>query len=276
MTIIGSRFEHDCVWRYIEVSVSSIEELEQELKKAQKSNETIYVCWMFVNNLTGKVFDVCSIGELCHKYGAYYICDMTAAIGHQNLLKDLDKWCDCCFASAHKFGCEKGQGFMWVSDNFAKHLQSTNSSKSQYGLLHGTVNVPAACAVASGMKCANQYLDDDLNLYNELNRYLRNCLQEKGLEFSLCDGFGTPAINLLHLQGINADALQNYLSTKNVYVGIAASACAEDKDKYRVTNAFYIPDEIARESIRVSYSPDSNKYDINSLVDGIVEFKNKF
>ena len=75
--------------------------------------------------------------------------------------------------------------------------------------------------------------------------------------------------------GCNADVLVQYLSSKGIYVGLAHSACSADAD-YRVTQAFGISKETAERCIRVSFSEDNTFEDIDALVDGIKEFKEKF
>ena len=75
--------------------------------------------------------------------------------------------------------------------------------------------------------------------------------------------------------GCNADALVQYLSLKSIYVSLAHSACSADAD-YRVTEAFGISKETAEQCIRVSFSEDSTFNDIDALVNGIKEFKEKF
>ena len=82
------------------------------------------------------------------------------------------------------------------------------------------------------------------------------------------------ATGLYHV-GCNADALVHYLSTKQIYVGLAHSACSDDAD-YRVVKALGVPVEYAERCIRVSFSEDSTFNDIDALVNGIKEFKEKF
>ena len=85
----------------------------------------------------------------------------------------------------------------------------------------------------------------------------------------------TYAINAIRLPGFNADALQQYLASKQIYVSIGGSACAEKHD-YRVLNAYGLSNDEASEVIRVSFGEDSSIEDVKALVDGIKEFKEKF
>ena len=91
MIFIGSIYEHDSIARWTDIFVSTMEELEEILKK---TDETKFVFWLGVSNITGEIFPIDKVGYLCHKYNAFYICDETAAIGHITIDPDIDKWCE--------------------------------------------------------------------------------------------------------------------------------------------------------------------------------------
>src|SRR5699024_3317301 len=112
--------------------VHDIGELERVLQMYPEEDKI--VCWMMVNNITGVVFNVEEIGSLCHKYGAYYIMDTVATIGHYPISNDLESFCDCIITSAHKYGGPQGTGCMWISDRFAKFLGLSDDSHNEYNL----------------------------------------------------------------------------------------------------------------------------------------------
>lgn len=266
---VGGAYEHDSVDRFlIEHNLHNIEELEETLKTFTPTGMNPFVFWQGVNNVTGRIFDVETIGRLCHKYGAFFVCDMTAMIGHAPIPSKLDEWCDCAFWSGHKIGTELGIGAMWIGDEFNSWLDDFK--------LHGTPNVAGALAIACAIEDAVDNLDCNLGMYNVLYENMIYVMTDNHIDFEVvCNGFKTTAINAIRLKGINADALQQYLASKQIYVGIGASACAEAHD-YRVLNAFGLTDEEASEVIRVSFGEDSMVDDVNKLVEGIKEFKEKY
>ena len=120
---------------------------------------------------------------------------------------------------------------------------------------------------------------DNISHYQKLNDYLLKCFETEEGTFRLVDfrlpiDGGICATELLNV-GCNADALVQYLSSKSIYVGLAHSACS-DYTNYRVTRGLGIPDKFAEQCIRVSFSEDSTFNDIDALVNGIKEFKEKF
>ena len=267
--ILGSAYEHDCFNRWLDYRLT-------EYPTDQISKNDI-ICWMMVNNISGQVFNVEEIGSLCHKYGAYYIMDAVAAIGHYPINNNLESFCDCLITSAHKYGGPQGTGCMWVSDRFAKFLGLSNDSHEEYGLLRGTPSVSAAVAMSYAMENAIKNLDNKQKYWELYLSYLIDKLYSNGVDVNVVCGEKTKthAINTLYLPNINADVLTQYLSSKSIYISPGHSACA-DNDDYRVLAAFGLTKEEASQTVRISFGESTTQEDIDALVDGIVEFNNLF
>lgn len=270
--IITSPYEHDAVYKWSDY-VSDINNLKEILSREYDCA----VCWMYVNNLTGEIFNAKEIGNMCLNEYGYYIMDCTASIGHIEMPEGLENYCDCVVASAHKFHGPKGTGFMWISDRLAYRVGlHINDSHDEYGLIAGTPDVPNIIAMTNALEYSTLGIPDKEKKWKELIYYLMKSLQDKGVDAHLFVPLHkTYAINAITLPGINADALVQYLSSKQVYVTLMHSACAEDAD-YRVANAYGYNSKDASETIRVSLCEDNYIEDINALVDGIVEFKEMF
>lgn len=265
---VCSIYEHDAMWRFAD-QWGNIDSLKHVIQTYHGDKQLI-VCLMGVNNVTGQVMLVEEIGRLCKKYNAFFVCDMTAMIGHAPIPTGIDDWCSCVFWSGHKLGTELGIGAMWVSDRLDKWL---NGFK-----LHGTPNLAGALAIANATEDAIGNVKDNVHHWVDLYCYLKKELEENGIEYSVVIGGAewskwTPAINAIRLPGFNADALQQYLASKQIYVSIGGSACAEKHD-YRILETGYnLTKQEASEVIRISFGVDSNVEDIEVLVEGIKNFK---
>ena len=276
MKIIGSIYEHDAIFRYLDLYVHDIGELERVLQMYPEEDKI--VCWMMVNNITGAVFNVEQIGKMCRDAGAYYIMDAVAAIGHYPISNNLESFCDCLITSAHKYGGLQGTGCMWVSDRFAKFLELSDDSHEEYGLIHGTPNVSAAVAMSLAMRHAVREAKTNNIVWGQLVNYMCTKLSENGIFHHIQDIENTNktyAINALYLPNINGDALTQYLSSKSIYISPGHSACASNED-YRVLEAFNLTKEQASQTVRISFGESTTQEDIDALVQGIVEFKNLF
>ena len=273
-----SPWEHDSFFRYTDANniVSDLDELKSWLKIALPSVvDDFYVSrpvvmWQAVQNITGEIFPVEEIGKLCHEHDAFYICDMTAMIGHVPIPANIDQWCDCAVWSGHKLGTELGIGAMWISDRLDEWL---NGFK-----LHGTPNLAGALAMTQAVEnaCDKENLTKQEHEWFDLRLYLEQLFLEQDIEFEYVGELIVPkltnAINAIRLPGFNADALQQYLASKQIYVSIGGSACTEKHD-YRVLNAYGLSNDESSEVVRVSFGEDSSVEDVEALVEGIKNFK---
>lgn len=269
---LGGSYEHDAIWQFIDDARKDIYSLEHAIRTYHGSKRLI-ASLMGVNNLTGEIMPIEEIGKLCHEHGAFYICDMTAMIGKVPIPANIDQWCDCAVWSGHKLGTELGIGAMWVSDRLDKWL---NGFK-----LHGTPNLVGALALTQAVEdaCDKENLTKQEHEWFDLRLYLEQLFFEQDIEFEYAGELIVPkltnAIHAIRLPGFNADALQQYLASKQIYVSIGGSACTEKHD-YRVLNAYGLSNDEASEVIRVSFGEDSSVEDVGALVEGIKEFRDTY
>lgn len=267
-----SKYEHDSVFDYCGDVFSTINRLKDWMEPKE-----IYL-HQYVNQLTGTVFPIESIGKQVQSTGAFFGSDFTAAIGHYPILDNLDSFCDAVWFSGHKFGCEPGIGAIWLSDRLFKYLEGSEDSRNNYGLLHGTPNVSAAVAMSYAMEHAvSNALSNWVNHRGLINQLIFD-LWDKDIEAKIITDehlMKTRSINAIYLPNINADALVQYLSTKSIYISPGHSACA-DNDDYRVLETFNLTKEQASQTVRISFGEDTNMEDIDALLNGIMEFKEMF
>lgn len=261
-------YEHDSVYDLVDMDGYSFVHY----------SDGIAIFQQWVNPVTGIVFDIPGIrkgiGEDC------FLCmDATAGIGKVELESEIVNSVDAIWFSGHKFHGPKTGGILWVSDRLSKALYLSDDSRNEYGLKHGTLDVPSFMAMVCALDCAITSEGNNITHYQKLNNYLLKYFEREEKIYRLVD-FRLPidgqicATELLNV-GCNADALVQYLSSGWIYVGLAHSACSADAD-YRVTRELGIPDKFAEQCIRVSFSEDSTFNDIDALVNGIKEFKEKF
>lgn len=261
-------YEHDSVYDLVDMDGYSF---------VHYSNGTaIFQQW--VNPVTSIVFDIPGIRKALGN-DCFLCMDATAGIGKRFLTQAIVNSVDATWFSGHKFHGPKTGGILWVSDRLSEALFLSDDSRNEYGLKHGTLDVPSFVATTHALEYAISSESGNIYRYQKLNDYLFKHFETEERTFKLVD-FRLPidgqicATELLNV-GCNADALVQYLSSKSIYVGLAHSACSAYAD-YRVTRGLGIPDKFAEQCIRVSFSEDSTFNDIDALVNGIKEFKEKF
>ena len=268
-----SYIEHDSVGQSAEYFLPC-----ESFKKMNWLHDDL-VLHQYVNQLTGTVFPIESIGKQVQSTGAFFGSDFTAAIGHYPLPNNFESFCDAVWFSGHKFGCEQGIGAIWLSDRLFKYLGGSEDSRNEYGLIHGTPNVSAAVAMSYAMEHAIEEVWVMEAKTQNLVFYLQRMLNKNNIEYHVvCDDQPkTYAINALYLPKFNADALVNFLSSKGIYISPGHSACSNDAvEASRVLEAFGLTKQEASQTVRVSFGLNTSQEDINALSNGIIEFKRLF
>lgn len=261
--VIGSKYEHDSFDKFLMTRVANIDQLTDALTKNRGYRGC--VIWQGVNNITGEIFPIEQIGSICHGFNSFFICDMTAMIGKAPIPANIDQWCDAAIWSGHKIGTEGGIGSMWLSDKFNKWLGDFK--------LHGTPNLAGAMAIADATEDACK---SSMKHYTALYMYLYNKLVNANIQFQVInDSIKTCAINAIMFDDINADSLQQYLASKQIYIGIGGSACSSLHD-FRVLNACGLTNDEAIRVIRVSFGDETTERDIDEFVKAVVDYKEKF
>ena len=279
-TVICSKYEHDSFWRHRFDSVDEIDDIPNFIANMPESYGKMLVMWQGVNNITGEIFPVEQIGTICHGFNSFYICDMTAMIGKAPIPANIDQWCDCAIWSGHKLGTEGGIGAMWLSDKFNNWLGDFK--------LHGTPNLAGAMAIADATEDACKNAEEHEARVYELYRYMLDKFTDNDIHGAVVNNVLKPdksnanepahsvyAINAVMFDDINADSLQQYLASKQIYIGIGGSACSSLHD-FRVLNACGLTNDEASRVVRVSFGDETTEHDIDEFVNAVVEYKEKF
>ena len=260
---VCSPYEHDSVYDFVDLHGYQF----------VHHNDCTAIFQQWVNPVTGTIFDIPSIRQAIGN-DCFLCMDATAGIGKRILTQSIVNSVDAIWFSGHKFHGPKTGGILWVSDRLSRALYLSDDSRNEYGLKHGTLDVPSFIATTYALEYTFNNSIENIWHYVELNDYLSNRAGNRVVSFKQYANYQLDATVLIDT-GCNADALVQYLSTKSIYVGLAHSACSADAD-YRVTRGLGISDKYAEQCIRVSFSEDNTFNDIDALVDGIKEFKEKF
>ena len=240
-----------------------------------------FYCHQLVNQLTGEIFNIKDVHEQLLQYDdvPFLVCDCTAAIHHISLKAvKVCQYADAVVTSGHKYGCPD-IAFMWIDDRLFNWLGGSNDVRNQWGLKHGSISVGHVLALADAVEwaCDSKRLNDMNNWYLRLFDYLYCGLKRADVDFSVIADIcpSTCAINAIRLNGLNADSLQQYAASKDIYISAGGSACNAAGD-FRVLNTYKLTDTEASEVIRVSFGDETTKEDIDALVDAIVEYKQRY
>ena len=273
----SSKYEHDCIYNKVQGYgyFSDYNQAIDCVNNIYNSGDSNIFCQMLTNNLTGEIFDNKPLGQYCSEHNQFFMVDCTAAISHVQLPNDLEQWCDCIVMSGHKFGGGY-MGCMWLSDRLCEELDIHSASN----LASGTPNVKGIDDFVRAFELANKDIDNKELHCNDMLEELETGLRRYAIEYKHIfptTGYDyTSHINAIRLPGINADALQQYLASKQIYIGLGHSACDSNSDDFRVLQAYGLSKQEASEVVRISFNQWNNVEEIDELVKQIKNFKELF
>lgn len=258
-----SQYEHDACQLGYEEEVNNV------------SSAIDFYIHQWVNHITGEIFDLNGIKAQLPK-GCRLVVDATAGFGKTKLPRGLDNIADALFMSGHKIGCPE-LSFMWLNDELCEWLGAAKDIRNQWGLHHGSLSVASVLALADAVEWACDVGDYEDKRSAYLRVFMNGLLYDAGIEYCNVVEYQrfTCAINAIRLSGTNADSLQQFLATRDIYVGVGGSACSAAHD-YRVLRAYRLTDNEAAEVIRISFGLETTADDIKALVDGIKEYRRQF
>lgn len=241
--------------------IVNLDELEAAL-----DSKTVLVSIMAVNNEIGSVQPINEASRLIKQKApnAIFHCDAVQAFGKITLsVKALGV--DLMTVSGHKIHGPKGIGFLYCRKgvNIAPLISGGGQER---GLRSGTEPVP----VIAGMYGAVESLGDLKKQYDyikELNLYARKIFLASGIIEINSPENALPFILNIAVTGYRSETLLHFLEQKNIFVS-SGSACAKGKPSY-VLEAIGISPKLADSSLRLSFSKDNTKEDIELTIEAL-------
>ena len=247
--------------------VINLAELESAL-----DNNVALVSIMLVNNEIGTIQPVREAANLIRKSApnAIFHCDAVQAFGKIPInVKSLGV--DMLSASAHKIHGPKGIGFLYCKKGIKLEPFITGGGQER-GLRSGTESVP----LIAGFEGAVLDLGDintNLEKINLLNEYARRIFKDSGFIKLNSPENALGYILNISVEGYRSETLLHFLENKNIFVS-SGSACAKGETSY-VLKALGLNKKRGDSALRISFSRDNTKEDIDILLSALKEATSK-
>ena len=275
--IIVSKIEHPSVLEsfrelerrgfildYLNVDEDGVVDLNH--LKSLLTKETILLSVMQVNNVFGAIQPIEEISEILKDYPKIHF----HVDGVQGVLKDkldLSK-VDSYAISAHKFHGIKGVGVLYLKSRRTVH-NITFGGGQEDGLRSGTVNVAAAASLAKALRLSQEKVETVKAKHKEFSKYnhivINSPLSEKYID----------SIINISLPKIKGEAIVNALNERGIMVS-TTSACSSKT--FHLNEALFVRG-LSREniegSIRVSFSNETTKQEIETFIEVFIDEYNK-
>ena len=238
------------------------------------TKETILLSVMQVNNIFGAIQPIDKISEILKGFPKVHF----HVDGVQGVLKsdiDLSK-VDSYSISAHKFHGLKGIGILYLkSRRTVRNI--TFGGGQEDGIRSGTVNVAAAVSLAKALRLSKE----KVNEVKLIHREYKNLILDKFSKYKhivinspFRDDFVDSIINI-SLPKIKGEAIVNALNDRGVMVS-TTSACSSKT--FHLNEALYargLSKENIEGSVRVSFSYETTKKDVETFIEVFIDEYNK-
>ena len=241
-----------------------VEQVENALRE-----DTVLVTMMLVNNETGCLFPVKETAQLLKAKKSKALLHSDAVQGFMKVDCDPVGWgVDMMSLSAHKIGGPKGIGALYIADSFRNVRPLLPGGGQEGGLRSGTEATAQIAGFAKAVELRSEHLAQKLRHTAEIKEYCREKLLTIPGMVSVGNGTA-PHILSMALSGYPSANIVTDLGEKGICIS-AGSACHRGKSSH-VVSTLGLDKRTAAGVIRISFSPDTTKEDIDTLCAALKE-----
>ncbi|MEW6730871.1 MAG: cysteine desulfurase NifS [Acidobacteriota bacterium] len=285
--IITSQFEHPAVintctalekagFRITYLPVYENGRVRLEDVRAAICDDTILITIMYANNEIGTLQPIAEIGALVkelrlqRKY-LFFHTDAVQAVGKIPInVKALGV--DLLSLSGHKIHAPKGVGALYVRKGVRLAAQLTGGHHER-DRRAGTENVPAIVALGQAAQLASLDLDSQSEYLRQLRDYFEAEIARRiaNIKFNGDSEHRLPNISNISFRYIEGEGLLIALDLKGVAVSTGSACSSGSTEPSPVLAALGLTKELARGSLRFSFSRYNTRKEVDYLLDILPE-----
>ena len=238
-----SPYEHKSVWEPVEWD---------RLFVCGDDRSTAHI---LASNETGERFDS-KVRALAKEKVVFT--DATAAVGQITVNV---QWLGVAAlaAGAHKFGGPPGIGFLYLREGI--------TDESAYP---GTPPVALAVAMATALKYRmNHMIEANVYLMEQTDRLAESLLEIPGCHINTPMNKRLPNILSVRFDGVDARELLTMLDISGVYASAGAACNSHSDEPSAVLLASALTEEQARQTIRLSFCPETSEEDFRFVAEAV-------
>ena len=239
------------------------------------NQDTILVSMMYVNNEVGSVLPVKHIRKALARAGAkaYVHIDCVQAYGKIEV-KPKKLGADLVTVTAHKIHGPKGVGALYIRKG-VRLVPRQYGGAQESKIRPGTEASPLIAGFGKAVDLIPAFKEQGERI-RELNRYTKERLAEiDGLTLNSGEGASDYIINVYVPSFMTSQTIVQHLSSQYGICISSGSACAKGK-KSHVLTAMHLSDRIIEHSVRISFSRNNTKEDVDALAEALKETVTKY
>ena len=246
--------------------IVNVEQLKESLRK-----ETILVSVMAVNNEMGAVQPIAEIAQVLEAYPSiHFHVDAVQAVERASQLLGIGR-IDLLSLSAHKFHGPRGVGIMYKK--FGRKIQALLTGGGQEkGERSTTENLPGIVAATKALRMALE----EKSITGELRNQLWNELVQKTEIRIFSPEEGASHILCFAIKGVRGEVLVHAFENHGIYISTTSACSSKKADSSSTLYAMDVPTEWATGAVRVSFSNDNTKEEVEQFIDVLHQLIKQF
>lgn len=242
-------------------------EIDPAQLEAALRPDTALVSMMLVNNELGTVLPVKEAARAIKKAGCPALLHCDAVQGFLKVpFTPRELGADLLSVSGHKIHAPKGVGALYVRKGL-KLPPLIRGGGQEGGYRSGTEATAQIAAFAAAARLGASSFQGDAAHMAELKAYAIDELARAVPEAEVLTRGGAPHILPVSLPGYKSEVVVRFLSDRGVYLS-SGSACHRGKPSH-VFAALKLPKARLDGALRISFSYDTTREDVDALVQGL-------
>ena len=246
--------------------IVSIDQLKESLRK-----DTILVSVMAVNNEVGAVQPIAEIAKVLEEYPSiHFHVDCVQAVERASQLLSIGR-IDLLSLSAHKFHGPRGVGIMYKK--FGRKIQALLTGGGQEkGERSTTENLPGIVATTKALRMA---LEEE-SVTGELRSQLWKELATKPEIRIFSPEDGASHVLCFAIKGVRGEVVVHAFENHGIYISTTSACSSKKADSSSTLYAMDVPTEWATGAVRVSFSNDNTKEEVEQFIDVLHQLMKQF
>ena len=246
--------------------VVSVDQLKESLRK-----DTILVSVMAVNNEVGAVQPIAEIAKVLEEYPSiHFHVDAVQAVERASQLLAIGR-IDLLSLSAHKFHGPRGVGIMYKK--FGRKIQALLTGGGQEkGERSTTENLPGIVATTKALRMALE----EKSVTGELRSQLWKELATKSEIRIFSPEDGASHVLCFAIKGVRGEVVVHAFENHGIYISTTSACSSKKADSSSTLYAMDVPTEWATGAVRVSFSNDNTKEEVEQFIDVLRQLMKQF
>ena len=242
--------------------------------KSVIGDDVALVSVMNANNETGVIFDIKSMAEIAHAYGALFHTDAVQAVG-KIPVNVAESNVDFLSFSAHKFHGPKGVGGLYIK-NSRELTPLLHGGEHMGGRRSGTLNVAGIVAMGKALENSVKFLDFERSQVRRLRDKLEDAILEMSDTYVVGDRqIRVPNTILASIKGVEGEAMLWDLNQAGIAASTGSACASESLESNPIMEAIGADAELAHTALRLSLSRFTTEAEIDYAIEVIKKATNR-